>query len=111
MVATFHLFMECPNQPNHFEAAYGRQLHMGMEPTCEHSDEQLWKVNDMVEKMKKMKQETMSVLKAAAEDMKRFYHMKQWPNKLVVGDEVWLNAKDLTTEQYEGTLWTILFTP
>jgi hypothetical protein len=53
----------------------------------------------MVEKMKEVKQETESALKAAADDMKRFYDAKRRPDEFEVGDEVWLNAKDLTTER------------
>jgi transposase InsO family protein len=82
-----------------FEAAHGRQPRMGMEPTRKHSDGRLQNANDVVEKMKEVKQETESALKAAAEDMKRFYDAKRQPDKFEVGDEVWLNAKDLTTEQ------------
>jgi hypothetical protein len=82
-----------------FAAAHGRQLRMGMEPTRKHSDERLQNANDMVEKMKEVKQETESALRAAADDMKRFYDAKRRPDEFEVGDEVWLNAKDLTTER------------
>ena len=53
----------------------------------------------MVEKMKEVTKETESALKTAAEDMKRFYDAKRRPDEFQVGDEVWLNAKDLTTER------------
>jgi hypothetical protein len=46
-----------------------------------------------------VKLEMESVLKAATEDMKRFYNAKIWPSEFRVGDKVWLSAKNLTTEQ------------
>jgi hypothetical protein len=82
-----------------FEKAHGRQPRLGMEPTRESNDPRIQSANDMVEKMKKVTEETESALKAAAEDMKRFYDAKHRPEEFRVGDRVWLNAKDLTTER------------
>jgi len=38
-------------------------------------------------------------LKAAAEDMKRYYDARHRPEEFKPGDHVWLNAKDLITER------------
>ena len=71
-----------------FEAAHGRHPRIGLEPTCQPSDDQLQKANDMVEKMKEVKLETESALKATAEDMKRFYNAKRWLDEFEVSNKV-----------------------
>jgi hypothetical protein len=53
----------------------------------------------MVERMKRVTAETEAALNAAAEDMKRYYETRHQPHEFQIEDEVWLNAKDLTTEQ------------
>jgi hypothetical protein len=82
-----------------FKAAHGRQPRMGIEPTRNHPDSRLQSANDMVKRMKLIKEETEAVLNAAAEDMKRYYDARHRPEEFKPGDEVWLDAKDLTTER------------
>jgi hypothetical protein len=72
---------------------------MGMEPTRQSNDARIQGANDLVEAMKSVMKETEAALKAAAEDMKRFYDARHQPEDFKVGDKVWLNAKDLTTER------------
>ena len=79
--------------------AHGRQPRMGMEPTRESNDGRIQGANEMVEKMKKVTEETEAALKAAAEDMKRFYDAGRRPDEFKVGDRVWLDTRDLSTER------------
>ena len=87
-----------------FEAVHGRQPRMGMEPTHNHPDRRLQNANDMVERMKWVKEETEAALRAVAEDKKQYYDACHQPKEFKPGDEVWLNAKDLTTEQLSKKL-------
>ena len=82
-----------------FEMAHGRQPRLGMEPTRQHSNERIQGANEVVERMKRVKEETEAALKAAAEDMKRYYDARHRPEEFKPGDHVWLNAKDLITER------------
>ena len=50
---------------------------MGMELTHISRDERIQGANNMVEKMKNVKEEAAAALKAAADDMKRFYDANQ----------------------------------
>jgi hypothetical protein len=79
--------------------AHGRQPRLGMELTRLHSDKKVQGANEMVEKMKRVTAETEVALNAVAEDMKQYYDTRHWPHEFQIGDKVWLNAKDLTTEQ------------
>lgn len=82
-----------------FKVAHGRQPRMGMEPTRQSSDDQIQSANDMVDKMKRVKDETEAALKTTAEDMKRFYDAGRRPENFKVGDMVWLDAQNLATER------------
>src|SRR5882762_1964397 len=82
-----------------FEMAHGRQPRLGMEPTRSCPDKRIQGANDMVEKMKWVREETEAALKAAAEDMKRYYDANRRPEEFKPGDEVWLNAENLMTER------------
>ena len=55
------------------EMAHGRQPHLGMELTCQHSNKRIQEANEVAERMKRVKGETEAALKVAAEDMKRYY--------------------------------------
>jgi len=70
-----------------------------MEPTRRSTDGRLQGANDMVERMKKVTEEMEAVLKAAARDMKRYYDARHRPPEFRVGDKVWLDTEDLTTER------------
>jgi len=47
-----------------FEVAHGQQPHLGMEPTSRHPGKCIQEANDMIEKMKWVKEETEAALKA-----------------------------------------------
>ena len=55
--------------------------------------------SDALSRRPDLKGETEAVLKAAAEDMKRYYDAWHRPEEFKPGDHVWLNAKDLITER------------
>jgi hypothetical protein len=58
----------------------------------------------MVERMKRVKEETEVALKAAARDMKRYYDARHRPEEFKPGDYAWLNAEDLMTERLSKKL-------
>jgi hypothetical protein len=70
-----------------------------MEPTRTPTSDRPQGASDMVERMKKVKEETEAALNAAARDMKRYYDARHRPPEFKVGDEVWLDAEDLSTER------------
>lgn len=54
-------------------------------------------VDEFVERMRKVREDTAAALRQAADDMKRFYNEKRRADEFVVGDKVWLEAEHVVT--------------
>ena len=78
-----------------FEATKGYQPTMGMEPSRKGKEQ----AGDFVAEMARVFKETEAALKQAAEDMKRFYDRGQRPDDLKIREKVWLDTRDLKTDQ------------
>ena len=73
----------------------GMNPRLGTEPVTE---TKLQAVEDFITRMNKVREETESALKHAAEDMKRFYDINHGDDiEYNVGDQVWLNAEKIKT--------------
>jgi hypothetical protein len=49
--------------------------------------------------MSKAREEAGHALKRAADDMKKYYDRKRNSEEYKVGDQVWLDAKNITTDR------------
>ena len=80
-----------------FMLNYGRHPRLGVEPL---KDVERTSVEDFVKKMQASRQEAEAALHQAAEDMARYYDQQRGVALTYkVGDQVWLDAKDIKTDR------------
>ena len=75
----------------------GYEVNTSASPTRKQSEAE--KPNEFAERMARAREEAACALKRAAEDMKRFYDRKRRPEEYNVGDQVWLDTRNLTTDR------------
>jgi Integrase zinc binding domain/Integrase core domain len=80
-----------------FFATRGYEVNTSFSPTKQRSNPE--KFDEFAERMSKAREEAKCALKRAADDMKRFYDRKRKPEEYKVGEQVWLDAKNVTTDR------------
>ena len=84
-------------QVSPFFANHGRHPNKGTAPRREAVNES---AGEFADRMKKVREETESALRRAAETMKRYYDRHKGERvQYKIGDKVWLEGKNITTER------------
>jgi hypothetical protein len=80
-----------------FFATRGYEVNTSVSPTRQQP--QMERFEEFAQRMSKVREEAECALKKAAKEMKKFYDRGRKPKEYSVGDRVWLEATNLTTDR------------